>query len=229
MKKITLLVASIFLVGSLANASENPVFSDNNKTITNPRYSFDEPISFVERGIEFFVFPNGEFDFNTRPQDTQGDCYYKTAGKRGGEETNRRSVNYGVRIEHDAFGRVRRIGNTFINYDFDDRVSRIGTVYMRYNRFALSQVGGLRIIYNRRGDIVDIVGNVKGFRGGNYNNDYNANNSNYYNDNNNSNVNYNNSSNQNQDDYYYYKTDGTKSKIEENGEGKTADNKSRKE
>lgn len=26
-----------------------------------------EPIIFRERGIEFMLFPNGEFDFNTRP------------------------------------------------------------------------------------------------------------------------------------------------------------------
>ena len=79
MKKITLLVASIFLVGSMANASENPVFSTNT---TIARFNFDEPIAFTERGIGFYVFPNGEFDFNTRPQDSEGDYYYKTAGKR---------------------------------------------------------------------------------------------------------------------------------------------------
>jgi hypothetical protein len=225
MKKITLLVASIFLVGSLASASENPVFSDNHKTITAPRYSFDEPISFVERGIEFYVFPNGEFDFNTRPQDSQGDNYYKTAGRRVDEKADRRPENYGVRIEHDAFGRVRRVGNTFINYDYNDRVSRIGTIYMRYNRFVLSQVGGLRIIYNRRGDIVDMVGVVNGFRNGYYNDNYNDINNNNHNGNYNSNGNYNNGSNQNPNDSYYYKTDGTKSKIEDTKEEKTDDDR----
>ncbi len=204
MKKITLLVASIFLVGSMASASENPVFSDNNGKGKGPKHLVDyrdaEPISFVERGIEFFVFPNGEFDFNTRPDDSHGGNYYfKAAGKRSAVVVQRGPVNYGVRIEHDSFGRVRRVGNTFINYDYNDRVSRIGTVYMRYNSFALSQVGGLRIIYNRKGQIINIVGVVKGRpgyyeapRGGGYsgNSDYND------------------------DDYYYYKQDGTKAKIE---------------
>jgi hypothetical protein len=203
MRKITLLVASIFLVGSMANASENPVFSDNT-TIT--RFGFDEPIKFTERGIEFYVFPNGEFDFNTRPQDSQGDYYYKTGGRRSSVEVEREPSNYGVRIEHDAFGRVRRVGNTFINYDYNDRVNRIGTVYMKYNRFALAQVGGLSIIYNRRGQIVDIFGSVKGCRssyqyGNGYSNYNNYDNGNDYNQN-------------NDDNYYYYKQDGTKAKIE---------------
>ena len=172
MKKITLLVASILLVGSVANASEIIKISGEER---RNNYSFDEPISFTERGIEFFVFPNGDFDFNTRPDDSQGDYFYKTAGKRGAVTTERITPNYGTRIEHDSFGRVRRVGNTFINYDNRDRVSRIGSVYMRYNRTALTQIGGMRIIYNRRGEIVDTVGNIKSYSGyvyNNYNNHY---------------------------------------------------------
>ena len=158
MKKITLLVASILLVGSVANASE--IIKNSGEEKRNS-YSFDEPISFTERGIEFFVFPNGDFDFNTRPDDSQGDYFYKTAGKRGTVTTEKRNGNYGVRIEQDSYGRVRRVGNTFINYDSRDRVSRIGTVYMKYNRTALAQIGGMRIVYNRRGEIVDTLETLK--------------------------------------------------------------------
>lgn len=177
MKKITLLVASIFLVGSMAKASENPVFSETNN---NLGFGFDEPISFVERGIEFFVFPNGDFDFNSRPNDSQGDYHYRTAGRRGVQV--RVPVNYGVRIEHDSFGRVRRVGNTFINYDFNDRVSRIGSIFIRYNRFALAQIGGMQIIYNRRGQIVNCIGSVRGRSNGFING--NSQNYNYQNNNN---------------------------------------------
>ena len=74
----------------------------------------------------------------------------------------------GVKVEHDNQGRVRRIGNVFVNYDAQDRIKRIGSVYMTYNNFALTRVGNLQIIYNRRGQIVDIVGNVKGSAYSNY-------------------------------------------------------------
>jgi hypothetical protein len=50
------------------------------------------------------------------------------------------------------------IGNISINFDSNDRVRRIGSVQMSYNRFALERVGGLEIIYNRRGQVVDIFG-----------------------------------------------------------------------
>ena len=199
MKKITLLVASILLVGSVANASEIITTSDE---AMRTRYSFDEPISFTERGIEFFVFPNGEFDFNTRPQDSEGDYFYKAAGKRGGTAQGRRTPNYGTRIEHDSFGRVRRVGNTFINYDGRDRVSRIGTVYMKYNKTTLTQIGGMRIVYNRRGEIVDTIGRIKGYNNSGY--AYNYDDYNNYT-----------SSTHNDNDYYYYKADGTKAKVED--------------
>ena len=201
MKKITFLVATILLVGNVAKASDVLRNYGEEKRM---KYSFDEPISFTERDIEFFVFPNGEFDFNTRPEDSQGDYFYKTAGRRVSASTNRGPVNYGVRIEHDSFGRVRRIGNTFINYDRSDRVSRIGTVYMKYNRTALVQIGGMQIIYNRRGDIVDFVGNVKGRSNYGY----------AYNNNYNSDYNYS-ASNNTSNEYYYYKADGTKAVIED--------------
>ncbi|MDN3677289.1 hypothetical protein QWY90_08170 [Flavobacterium paronense] len=204
MKKITLLVASILLFGSVANASEIIRKSGEEK---RTRFSFDEPISFTERGIEFFVFPNGEFDFNTRPDDSEGDYFYKTAGKRGSSQ-ERKPMNYGTRIEHDSFGRVRRIGNTFINYDSRDRVNRIGSVYMRYNRTALTQIGAMRIVYNRRGEIIDTIGNIKSYSG------YAYNCSNYYDDDNYT------ASNYNESDYYYYKQDGTKAKVEDDKERK---------
>jgi hypothetical protein len=44
-------------------------------------------------------------------------------------------------------------------------IKRIDSVQMSYNRFALERVGGLEIIYNRRGQVVDIYGSVKAVEG----------------------------------------------------------------
>ncbi|MGX7668588.1 hypothetical protein [Flavobacterium pedocola] len=218
-KKITLLVASIFLAGSMAYASENPVFSDNNGR--NPRHNVDyrnaEPIMFMERGIEFYIFPNGEFDFNTRPSGPRPRVVNTTYGAPGVSVTHYGPANYGVRVEHDNFGRVRRVGNVFINYDGRNRVKRVGSVYMRYNSFALTQVGGLRIFYNRRGCIIDVVGYVNGashayaynpFAGAGYDNGNYGPANDYGYDNG-----YESGSGYNEDDYYYYRADGSKAKM----------------
>lgn len=194
MRTITLLVASILLTANVTKANETKSF--NKLNVTRDRFDINEPISFTERGIEFFVFANGDFDFNTRPDDSHGTYQYKQAGKRTAVVDNNCDGNFGVLIQRDNFGRIRRVGNTFINYDSRDRVSRIGSVFMRYNRFALTQIGGMRIIYDRRGDIVDMIGEVKGRR--NYGYAYN----NY--DTDDRNQTYGNG------ETYYYKADGTK-------------------
>ncbi len=192
MKKITLLIASIFLTGSVTNASEIINFSDERRFPVDFRDA--DPIEFTERGITFYVFPDGQFDFNTTS--STGGNYYKPS------RTSAVNRNHGVRIDHDESGRVRRVGNVFINYDRNDRIKRIGSVYMTYNRFALAQIGGMQIIYNRRGMIVDFVGSVKGRRSYGYGH-------------NNHDWAYDNGTGHNDDDYYYYKNDGTKAKIED--------------
>jgi hypothetical protein len=196
MKKITLLAASIFLFGSgVANAVEKTSFSYERKIAVD--YRDAEPIVFIERGIEFFVFADGQFDFNTEPS-KGSDMYYRRSrtsavNKTHGAPSNFRNKNHGVKIEHDKSGKVRRIGNVFVNYDSNDRIKRVGSVYMSYNRYALEKVGGLKIIYNRRGQIVDITGSVKGGKEYQYGQGNNGNYDYEYDNNQNGN---------NQDDYY---------------------------
>lgn len=200
MKKITLLVASIFLMGGIvANAA------DRNDRRSPVDFRNADPIVFVERGVEFYIFADGQFDFNTRP--SNGEMYHKSGRRTSavnrtyGRNANVQNRNYGVKVEHDNRGRVRRVGNVMINYDANDRVKRVGSVYMAYNRYALDRVGNLQIIYNRRGQIVDIVGAVKGGRVYQY-----SQNNNDYND-----RDYDQNSN-NQDDIYY-RTNAPKPKV----------------
>jgi hypothetical protein len=206
MKKITLLVAANLLVGSLAFATtdERAVAFDRTRGAA-VHYMDAEPIVFMERGIEFFVFLNGDFDFNTRPQDSQGGYFYRRGASARGNGAV--AVNYGVRIEHDSFGRVRRVGNTFVNYDQFNRVTRIGSIYMRYNNFALTQIGGMQIAYNRRGQIAQMIGQVN-YRRGNAGFTTTA----YYGS---SDYAYQNGTTYNDDSYYYYRADGTKALKED--------------
>ncbi|CAH0334424.1 hypothetical protein FVB9288_03413 [Flavobacterium sp. CECT 9288] len=205
MKKITLLVASIFVFGgSVANATEKKDFSVIIKS--SSLFDNDEPVEFIERGIAFYVFPDGQLDFNTRPT-TRGEMYYKAnsnsrVNRTYGTPNRNRPINYGVRIEHDNLGRVRQVGNVFINYDANDRVKRIGSVYMTYNRFALERVGGLEIIYNRRGQVIDMIGSVKGGKA-------------YYYGQNSNSVDYSNNQDSSDEDSYYYRSTNSKNKIED--------------
>ncbi len=96
--------------------------------VTNGYY---DAVTFVERGIQFHVFLNGDFDFNT---------HYN------------RYADYGVRIKRDRNGRIRSVGNVFINYDTRGNVTRIGSVFMKYRFGNLFRVGNLHIVYDRWGN-----------------------------------------------------------------------------
>lgn len=176
MKKILLLAALAIFDGANAN---------------HVLFNFDHPVTFVERGIEFYVFPDGTFDFNTAT--TAGGDYYRG---NGANTYGSPFAPVGVRIEHDNFGRVRRIGNVFVNYDHTNRIKRIGTVYFQYKGPLMIQAGNMRMIYDRRGRLVDIIGAVKG---GAYAGDYQPS---YYGP-------------ANPTEYYYYRPDGTKELIED--------------
>lgn len=118
-----------FLVALFMMVSSVEAINGSNLTNRNWEnyYSYDNAVSFVERGIEFFVFTNGDFDFDTNFR------------------------NRGVRINRDFRGRIRRVGNVFINYDFRGNVSRIGNVFINYRRNRLVSVGNLTVRYDRWG------------------------------------------------------------------------------
>ena len=209
MRKITFLVASFVLMLNATFAQE--IRTDrrgngnghSNGNGHNNYYAIDyrdaEPIEFRERGISFYVFPNGDFDFNT------GNRSY--IARRGGVPTTTNIEERGVRgikIEHDYYGRVRRIGNVFVNYDYYGRVRRIGSVYMTYNSFALTKIGGMRLFYNYHGQIVGVTGYVNGM---NYGYTYNPCPAGY------SGSDYHDDNYGNDDDFYYYKKDGSKEKM----------------
>ena len=230
MKKFTLLFAALFVVG-VAQSSELSKNADQNWLSAN--FNNSEPIAFMERGVAFYVFMDGQFDFNTE-QSTGGVVYRQGRRSVNGRFAAEFTNFGGTRIEHDNMGRIRRIGNVFINYDFQNRIKRIGSVYMSYNRFALTQVGGLRLFYNRFGDVVDVIGSVNGSWNSQYgpncntdfgnngfgNNNFGSNGGSYYGNSNgyyqSSNNGNNGNSDADDDNYFYKKNNGsTDRKVED--------------
>lgn len=181
MKTQVLLFASM-LIGLTSVTATETLSVTPEEDLNMTRYRYAQPIMFVERGVEFMIFPDGSFDFNTNLRgqvQTNDNYYYRTSTI----STRRGSVNTtfgapgtisrvhfseprerGVIIEHDRDGKVRRIGNVFINYDRFGKIKRAGSIYMSYRgNGTLSQVGGLRVNYNHWGEIVHTSGHVSPF------------------------------------------------------------------
>jgi hypothetical protein len=224
MKKGIFLFASMLMMVSTLGAMES--IKPGNHVVDFNRYRFDDQsIEFVERGIKFYIFLDGQFDFNTAPTANVDYIY------RNGRRTSRHSTPRGTRIERDYQGRIRRIGNVFISYTYDDKIKRIGSVFVNYQRGRMHKVGNLRIVYNRYG--VQLIGHVKGyhdyyypsysygwssFNSWNSFNDWDTWEYGYYDpffNNNNFFSNY--ESFDEDDDYYYYRTKSTKGKKASKG------------
>lgn len=156
MKRGIYLVVSMLMMVSTLGAMESIKPGNDVVDFDRNRYN-NQSIEFRERGIKFYIFLDGQFDFNTAAT-ADVDYIY-----RNGQRTLRHSAPRGIRIEHDYQGRIRRIGNVFISYTYDGKVKRIGTVFVKYNHNRMQKVGNLRIVYNRYGP--RFIGTVKGHYG----------------------------------------------------------------
>ena len=146
----------LILIGMIVMVSNTEAKTDNNTTSNfGANYYYKDAVNFIERGIEFFIFTNGDFDFNINQNDSYYDYNESTIN-------NNNNNNNRVRINRDYKGRITRIENTFINYDFRGNVSRIGSIFIRYHRDRLVKVGDLRIRYNRYG-FPFFYGNVRDY------------------------------------------------------------------
>lgn len=130
---------------SLAEAN-NGKSTNSNKGYYN--FYKAKPIKFVEKGVKFYVYPNGEFTFSTHRRKVypRNSVYYN-------RRYAKRAIYNRVPVVRDYFGRIKRVGNVFINYNRYGKVKRIGSVTIDYRHRRLKRVGGLYIKYNRFGDI----------------------------------------------------------------------------
>ncbi|MFD1613990.1 hypothetical protein [Gelatiniphilus marinus] len=175
MKRSLLVFAGLLIGLTSASATELNHQDQKTKLDKTKRYRYAQPIMFIERGVEFLVFPDGSFDFNTNFENRfNNDSYYKKRASKRRNTNNtygapgkrvkyssKRYRNRGVLISHDRNGKVRRIGNLFLNYDRRGKLKRVGSIYINYKRNGtLTQVGGLKVKYNPWGEIVYTHGQV---------------------------------------------------------------------
>ncbi|WP_340198730.1 hypothetical protein [Ascidiimonas sp. W6] len=162
MKRIQLLTTILLLTGMVTFANHVSTNVLTTKDGFTKRYRNAQPIKFVERGIKFFIFPNGEFEYRLiRPVYTRrgsSSVILRTPG-RIANKVNRPYRKAPIRFDRN--GRVKRIRNVSINYDQFGRVFRVGSVYMNYGRRGvLNQVGGLDVRFTRNGRLIHRYGAV---------------------------------------------------------------------
>ncbi len=160
MKKLVVLVV-LFLGGITAQANEVTNLDHNNTT--GIRYNVPQSISFIQRGVKFSVYPNGEFDFKFLNTQHHGRRGYSAPGT---TYSNRKKRGY---VAYDYLGNITKVGRNYIAYNRYCDVNQIGNITLRYKHGRLVRVGNLRVFYNRYGNIVHTEGYVTHYS---HNNNY---------------------------------------------------------
>lgn len=137
----------LFILGAFVLSTSVQATTSENKVAIRNAYNYNNSFIFVENGITFSVYPDGEFDFyidnrfNTGAQINMG---------RGSLSFNS-GYDYSAYVQYDDYGAVLQVENVPIYYDYYGRVTQIGDVDIRYNNGRVRRVGGLYVYYNHRG------------------------------------------------------------------------------
>lgn len=118
------------------------------KAVPGTVENFDRPdyrdaFIFVERGVEFAVFPDGQFDFffNPRGNFNRVPSQFNYSFNSG--------YNYGPFVQYDDYGAVIQIENVPVYYDYYGRILQAGRVKIGYNAFGMvNRIGNMFLHYN---------------------------------------------------------------------------------
>ncbi len=154
MKTFTLIFAFLF-VGVTATAnSETSGYSSP--------FNYGESFIFMEGGVEFSVYPNGEFDFYYNPQFTRSPL-----GNIPHPNSNisyNAGYNYDPYVQYDDFGAVIQIENVPVYYDYYGRIVQAGNIFINYNsRGQLVRLGNMHIRYNRFNQPIKYIGYINAY------------------------------------------------------------------
>jgi hypothetical protein len=142
MKTLGTFIAAFLLTGVTAFASTTSI----TKTDLYNR-GYGNSFIFVEQGVEFAVFPDGQFDFNVRDYGPNFSAYADFGNVGISFNTG---YSYDAYVQYDDFGAVIQIENVPVYYDYYGRIVQAGNVHIRYNNFGrVARVGGLYVHYNR--------------------------------------------------------------------------------
>ncbi|HSP40750.1 MAG TPA: hypothetical protein VLN46_04900 [Gillisia sp.] len=157
MKNITLILALVFIgVSASANAS---------KATFSP-FKYGEAFIFIEGGVEFAVYPNGEFDFHYNPRFLNTSIMH--IPNPGRNISYNSGYNYDAFVQYDDYGAVIQVEHVPVYYDHYGRILQAGDVIIRYNNSGLvSRVGNMSIRYNRFNQPIRYTGVIN-----HYNNRY---------------------------------------------------------
>lgn len=150
MKKLSTLFFALFATSLFATAA----------TTNDLSRGYDNSFIFQEGGIEFAVFPDGQFDFNYLDNVSRVDFRANTPAV---SISYNNGFDYDAFVQYDTYGAVIQIENTPIFYDEYGRIAQAGNVFINYRNGFVNRVGNLNVYYSRPGVIFRTTGFINSF------------------------------------------------------------------
>ena len=140
MKKFVPFLAVLFLTAFGAKAAT----TSEDRLVPNYVRGYGNSFIFVENGVTFSVYPDGEFDFYIDNRVNVG------VGARIGNVgiTFNSGFDYNPFVQYDDYGAIIQVENVPVFYDYYGRVSQIGGVDVWYRNGRVRRVGGLNVFWN---------------------------------------------------------------------------------
>ncbi len=155
MRNLTLIFAMLFFGWSVSA-------SENFKSKTSYSYNYNDSFIFVEGGVEFAIYPNGEFDFYFNPNFRRGNSFHLSTPNVNISYNS--GYNYDPYVQYDDYGAVIQIENVPIYYDYYGRIVQAGNIYLSYNNFGrLARVGNLYVHYNHAHRVTHYSGFINNY------------------------------------------------------------------
>tara|TARA_R110002124_G_scaffold138576_6_gene302295 strand:+ start:243820 stop:245100 length:1281 start_codon:yes stop_codon:yes gene_type:complete len=142
MKKLAIALVGIFLISFSAKAT--PVASED----YNPNRYDGKAYIFIEGGVEFSIFPDGQFDFAYVGPVNGTEV---TISAPGVNVSFNSGYDYDMYVQYDDYGAVLQVEDVPIYYDEFGRITQAGSVDIQYNDRRIVRVGGLYINYDHYG------------------------------------------------------------------------------
>ena len=125
---------------------------------------YGESFIFVEGGVEFAIFPDGQFDFHFDPR---RNMHRNIRINPRADFSFNHGYNYDAFVQYDDFGAVVQIENVPIYYDFYGRIIQAGRVPISYNSFGMvDRIGNLYLHYNRHHHLQGYSGFINSYNRG---------------------------------------------------------------
>jgi hypothetical protein len=137
----------VFILGAFLLSSSVQAISAEDKVAFSTAYFNNNSVIFIENGVTFSVYPDGEFDFYIDNRVNIG----ANINLGRANLTFNSGFDYNPFVQYDDYGAVIQIENIPIYYDYYGRVNQIGGININYNNGRLRRVGGLYVYYNNRG------------------------------------------------------------------------------